>query len=51
MNRDLGQRDTQIALCAMNQAVETLFEMVKLPQIIPCFSTVDEGLSFFNKGL
>lgn len=46
--RDLSQRGGQLVVCSMNSAVSTLFDMVKLSQIIPCFETREEGESYLR---
>jgi len=46
--RDLDMRDGKMALCSMNSAVATLFEMVKLSDIVPCFPAKEEALSYLK---
>lgn len=43
--RELDMKDAKLALCSMNSAVTTLFEMVKLSDIVPCFPDQKEALN------
>lgn len=46
--RTLSQRDGKMVLCCMNSAVSTVFDMVKLPDIIPCFEEMDKAFSYIK---
>jgi len=46
--RTLNQKNGVMSICSMNSAVSTLFEMVKLPEIIPCFDTRDKALQYLK---
>lgn len=46
--REISLKGGKMVLCSANSAVSTLFDMVKLSQIIPCFSTEEEAVSYLK---
>lgn len=48
LHRELDMREGRMVLCSMNSAVKTLFEMVKLSDIVPCFPNQKEALRYLK---